>query len=196
MADAIDIVTRDEAKDFLNITGADFDAELPAYITSASSMWVKRGGPGVSTAYTEWYDGGSPMIALRHSPVVSVTSVTEVSGSISTALTEADPGTSSGSYEFSVDTASGILTRRAAGAAVAFVPGLRNVKVVYSAGAASVPADIKHAILLLVLHQWETQRGGTKRSKSNGDDYQPGTTYSWPRRVEEIFAAHVAPGIA
>lgn len=193
---AVDIVTLAEAKAFLNIGDATHDNELPAYITSASEMWVKRGGPGVSTEYTEWHDGGRPMIALNRYPVVSVTSVTEVSGTSSTTLTGADPGTSGGSDDYSIDKATGVMVRRSAGVATPFAGGFRNIKVVYNAGAATVPEDIKHAILLLVLHQWETQRGGTKRSKSNSDDYQPGITYSWPRRVEEILAAHVTPGIA
>lgn len=197
MADPIDIVTLAEAKAFLNISGTTFDTELPDYITAASSMWIKRGGPGASSPeYDEWHDGGGTTIALRHVPVLAISALTEATGSTLDALTEQDPGTSAGNYGYSVDTTTGAVTRRAGGIAVPFAAGKRNVHVVYTAGFVTAPADVKHAILLLILHMWETQRGGTKKSNTNADDYQPGTTYSWPRRVEEIFMAYSIPGIA
>lgn len=194
---ADDIVTLAQAKTFLNIAGSTFDTELADYVTAASQMWLARGGPGASSlAYDEWYDGGGATISLNHTPVLAISALTEASGMSTYTLTAQDAG-GSGAYGYSLDANTGTIIRRASGEATTFAPGFKNVHVQYTAGYATAPKDIDHAILLLVWHLWETQRGGSKRPGSNSDEYAAkGSTYSWPRRVEEIFRAHVIPGIA
>lgn len=198
MADPVDIITLQDAKDFLNITTTDSDVELSTFITAASQMWVSRGLPGnVTATLDEWYDGGSPRISLRHTPVASVASVVETIGTLAYTLTQADPGTSASAWAYSVDLSSGLLVRRAAGVATAFYRGVRNVHVTYTAGMAAIPADISQAIKLLVKHLWTTQRGGAKRPGSGGsDDMANMTSYSWPWRVDEIARSYYVPGIA
>ncbi|MDA8439839.1 MAG: hypothetical protein M0Z51_13400 [Propionibacterium sp.] len=198
MADPVDIITLQDAKTFLNIDTTASDAELAEFITAASQMWSSRGLPGNSVGtLDEWYDGGAPEISLRHAPVVSVTSVVETIGTIAYTLAQADPGASSSAWTYSVDPTTGLLVRRAAGIAVAFYPGVRNVHVTYTAGYATVPADIQHAIKLLVKHLWTTQRGGGRRpGAGGGDDTTNMTAYSWPWRVDEIARAYYVPGIA
>ncbi len=198
MSDPVDLITLQDAKDFLNIVTADSDTELATFITAASQMWVSRGLPGNSVGtLDEWYDGGSTEISLRHSPVVSVTSVVETIGTIGYTLTQAAAGTSSSAWAYSVDLTTGLLVRRAAGVAVCFYQGVRNVHVTYTAGLSTVPADIQQAIKLLVKHLWTTQRGGSRRPGSGGaDDTMNMTSYSWPWRVDEIARAYYVPGIA
>lgn len=200
MASSVDIVTLDEAKTFLNITVATFDAELAGFITAASQMWINRVGPVGSAVFTEWYDGGTSRIALRNTPVLSVTSVVESYGStVHYTLTPQDlaAGPSSDAWGYTIDTTTGLLTRRAAGVAISFAPGQRNVQVVYTAGYAAIPEDIKHAVDLLIMHLWQTQRGGSKRPGQGGtDDWRPDFAFSWPSRVEEIAAGYRIPGIA
>ena len=198
MANAVDLITLQDAKDFLNITDPVSDTELATFITAASQMWVSRGLPGnVTSTIDEWYDGGSPRISLRHTPVASVTAVVETIGTIAYTLTQVDPGTSASAWAYSVDLTTGLLVRRAAGIATAFYRGVHNVHVTYTAGMAVVPADIQQAIKLLVKHLWTTQRGGARRpGTGGGDDTTNMTAYSWPWRVDEIARAYYVPGIA
>lgn len=198
MANPVDIIALQDAKDFLNITTPDTDVELATFVTAASQMWVSRGLPGNTTStLDEWYDGGSPRISLRHVPVVSVSSVVETIGTIAYTLTQVDPGVSSSAWTYSVDLTTGLLVRRSAGIATSFYPGVRNVHVTYVAGMAAIPADIAQAIKLLVKHLWTTQRGGARRpGAGGGDDTTNMTAYSWPWRVDEIARAYYVPGIA
>lgn len=200
MTSTIDVVTIDEAKQFLNITVTTFDTELASFITAASQMWINRVGPVGSAAFDEWYDGGVPQIALRHVPIQSVTSVVESYGStVHYTLTEQvlDGSVSMDAWGYTIDTTTGMLTRRATGVAVPFAPGRRNVHVQYSAGYTAVPEDIKHAVFLLIMHFWQTQRGGSKRPGQGGtDDWRPDFAFTWPSRVEEIAASYRLPGIA
>lgn len=191
------IVTLAQAKDFLNITTTDSDAELPFYTEAATDMWANRGGPVGSQAFDEWYDGGSDRIVLRTTPIISVTSVIESLGSITHELNNVPSGTSGDAWAYTVDLSLGALTRRAAGVAVQFAPGVKNIHVTYTAGYATVPKDVQLAVLLLTKHMWQTQRGiGKRPGMSPADDYQPKEAYSWPNRVEEILAGYKVPGIA
>lgn len=194
------IVTLQQAKDFLNITTTTFDSELGGFIDAASQMITNRIGPvSGSPTYDEWYDGGRPQIVLRHTPVQSVTSITESYGAATSyTLTPVtlDSGSVAGSFAYTVDLSAGIITRRAAGVAMPFAPGVQNIHVVYTAGYATVPADLVQATNLLISHMWTTQRGGSKRPGTGGDDWNPSHLESWPPRVEEILENYFIPGIA
>jgi hypothetical protein len=163
-------------------------------------MWANRGGPTgtPATPVDEWYNGGSPEINLRRSPVASITLVEESLGSIKYTLTEQATGSGSNAYAYTVDLATGTLVRRAAGMAVNFAIGLRNVHVQYTPGIATVPEDIQLAILLLIKHMWQTQRGIGRRPGTGGndDEWQPREAFAWPNRVEQILAGYKIPGIA
>lgn len=198
MADPIDVVSLQEAKDFLNISTSANDAELELFITAASSMWLKRGGPGGSSpAYDEWYSGGNSTIALRHTPVLAITQIVEaLTGSTSYVLTEQNPGSGlTSAFGYSIVKERGLLTRRANGVATNFMVGELNVHVTYTAGFVTAPEDVKLGVKLLVDHMWQTQRGGSKRPNST-DEYVPGIGFMWPHRVEQILAQYVLPGIA
>ena len=192
-----DLVTLAEAKKHLNINDTSSDDELAGFITSASRMWVERGGPGAdSPQYDEWHTGGGMRVALNRGHVLAISEITEASGTAITTLTEQNAG-GSGSDGYSLNKRSGVLKRRSGGMASAFAPGIENVHVVYTAGFVTAPADIKQAANILISHLWETQRGGSKRPGSDDEGYAAkGSTYSWPRRVEEIFQSYVEPGIA
>ena len=198
MAAAIDIVSLDETKAFLNIDDTTYDTELASYITSASSLWIKAGGPGASSpAFDEWYDGGNSTISLRHRPVIEITSIVEaITGTTAYTLTEQNPGGgSSGAWGYSVNKELGLIVRRANGVEVRTTQGKKNIHVTYKAGFATAPEDVKHAVLLLILHQWETQRGGTRR-QSSAEEYDPRAGFTMPRRVLEILDMYRIPGIA
>lgn len=171
---AVDIVELSEAKAFLNIDTATFDAELPYYITSASQMIVNEIGPVNPEPRLQTFPSGQVLtLALRSFPVVAVSSVT-VGGS---ALAPT---------AYTVSETDGLIA-----SPTGFGSG--PVIVTYSAGRATIAADIRHAALLLVRHLWSTQRGGAVRGSS---EPQPGSSYSMPNRVLEILSAYMQPGFA
>jgi hypothetical protein len=170
----VDIVTLAEVKTFLNIDGTTYDAELPDYISSASQMVVNAIGPVNAEPRLQTFPSGQVLaLALRYFPVIAVSSVT-VNGSALAASA------------YTLNEADGLLT-----AASGF--GYGPVIVTYSAGRTPIPADIRHATLVLVKHLWATQRGGAMRGSS---EPQPGSSYSMPNRVLEILNAYMPPGFA
>lgn len=195
---SVDIVTLAQVKTFLNKTQTTDDAELSQFITAASVMWNRKVGPVSGTpSFDERYDGGNPTISLRNIPVLTVTAVVESWGStFSKTLTQNEPDSGSGSaYDYSIDLTSGLLTRRAMGVAVPFVAGIHNIHVTYTAGYSTAPDDVQHAILLLVAHMWETQRGRMVLPNQVQDDWNPAKGFMWPRRVLEIAQSYYVPGI-
>lgn len=193
------VVTLDQTKEFLNITNTASDTELPFYMSAATSMWALRGGPVGETAapLDEWYDGGRPSIVTRTYPISSVTLVEESWGSTKYTLTEVATGSGGTAFAYTVDKATGTFVRRAAGIAVPFAVGERNVHIQYTPGYATVPEDVQLAVLLLIGHMWTTQRGIGKRPGLGGDDTSmTGGSFAWPNRCEEILAGYVVPGIA
>jgi uncharacterized phiE125 gp8 family phage protein len=198
---ATDIVGLADTKTFLNIAGYTNDAALQSLITAASDMIALRIGPVAgSPAYDEWYDGGSTQIVLRHTPVQSITSVTEsYGGTVTYTLTQVvlDAGSPMGSYGYTFDSSNGLLTRRASGGTIPFPAGTMNIHVKYTAGFATVPSELQTACLLLVKHLWEPRRGGAKRPGLGGNDEASlRDEGDFPARVEEILANFYIPGIA
>lgn len=191
------VVTLQQAKDFLNITSTDADSELTFVVSAAESMWARRGGPVGSTARDEWLDGGEKFVVVRNVPIISVTSITVSLGAITYTLTEYPTGTSGYAWAYTVDKTTGTFVRRAAGVAIPFESGTRNVHVQYTSGYASVPEDVQLAVLLLVKHMWTTQRGvGLRPAMGGMEDAAPSATYMWPHKAEEILAGYKVPGIA
>lgn len=193
------VVTLQQAKDFLNITTTDSDAELPFYTSAATAMWANRGGPvgQPGAPLDEWYDGGRPTIVTRTRPIGSVTLVEESWGSSKYTLSEVATGSGGTAFAYTVDLVTGTFVRRASGVAVPFAVGERNVHIQYTPGYATVPEDIQLAVLLLLKHMWSTQRGiGKRPGLGGGDDAAMKESFAWPNRVEEILAGYVVPGVA
>lgn len=191
------VVTLTQVKTFLNISGTTDDDQLEFFIQAATDMWARRGGPvGEQADIDEWYDGGSAQITVRTTPVISVSYVRETYGSIYYTLLDQAAGSSGYAWQYTVDKATGTFVRRAAGIAVNFMNGVRNINIKYTAGYTTVPDDVQLAVLLLVKHLWTTQRGIGRRPGMGGDDDNRGEAYTWPNRVEEILANYKIPGIA
>lgn len=189
-----DVISLNEAKDYLNISSSTSDAELGPFITAASQAWVNKVGPVAgSPTYSEWYDGGGYFISLRHTPVQSITSITEALTATSVYTLNAlvlDGTGSSDAYGYTFDQETGLLTRRASGAPSLFAAGIRNIHVTYVAGYATVPEDIKLAIKDLVHDMWQSQRATLRGGEV------PTPPSLWPRRAAEIASAYYVPGIA
>jgi uncharacterized phiE125 gp8 family phage protein len=190
------IITLAQAKTFLNITGTQSDAELTDFIAAASQVIVNKIGPvSGSPTVSEWHDGGSSRIVLRHQgPLQSVTSVTETYGTVTYALTgiTLDGAPVATAYGYTVDLDRGLIVRRASGVAIPFAAGTQNIHVTYVAGYSTIPADLIQATQLLLKHMWDTQRA----AKGPGSGPGAGDSFTLPRRVEEILAYYTVPGIA
>lgn len=185
------IVTLAEVKTFLNIEDADSDTELLAFIDAATRKITDITGPVLPTTVTEYRSGGAERIILRQRPVVSITSVTEVWGTTSTALTAITFGQGATNYGYSFDAATGSIVRRVNNEAGTFADGEDNIRIVYVAGYATIPAEIALAAKALITHWWQaTQQnrmGG--RPGFSGDEYVQamGGGYAVPNFVRQML---------
>lgn len=188
-----DLATLADVRLVLNMAPGDtsHDAELTEYLDGITAVIEYYTGPILSAAFDEYHDGGSTQIVLRRSPVLTVTSVTQMfHGNILQTLTEQEQdgtGLDDG-FGYSIDLEQAILTRRQMGIAAPFAAGLRSVHVVYTAGYAVVPPNVKRAALDLVKFNYDPQRGPRRnlgRPMAGSEDAQPLLGFWIPNRVVE-----------
>lgn len=101
-----------------------------------------------STAYTESLDGDgiSDTMILKHTPVISVTSVS-IDG---VALQSSDYKVYESGYIRLVSTTGSALDKATGSVGSVFPEGQQNVVIVYNAGVTSVPAYVKLAAILCI----------------------------------------------
>lgn len=194
------LISLDEAKAQINLTVTTSDEEITDFLEAITSDIEQYVGAVVSRACDEWHDGGSWLLIVDQAPIIAVTAVTEVYGSYSRTLTAQPLGAGAlDAFGYTVDLASGELTRRSVGQASNFAPGRRNIHVTYTAGRAVIPAAITFAARLIFQHQWMTQRGASMRAGQGGTDtvQLPGWSYAIPTRAAEKLESFAKPpGIA
>ncbi|WP_030764747.1 hypothetical protein [Streptomyces sp. NRRL F-2664] len=131
---------------------------------------------------------GSATLALRRTPVLSVTSISAV-------LTG---GQSYLPADLDVDGPTGIISR---------LDGARlygPLRVTYVAGRAVIPANLSSAARIILQHLWRTQYGASRGLSSigGGDDYSvtepmPGFGYAIPNRAMQLLEPdRLPPGVA
>lgn len=131
---------------------------------------------------------GSGVLALRRTPVLSLTSLSAV-------LTG---GTSYLAADFAVDRATGVISR---------LDGARiygPLLVTYVAGRTVIPANLSSAARIILQHLWRTQYGASRGLSSigGGDDYSvtepmPGFGYAIPNRAMQLLEPdRLPPGVA
>lgn len=189
-------VTAAEAKTQLSKTDTVDDTELQGFVEAITAVVESITGPIAATSYTESIDGGESTIALRHLPVVSVTSITEYQGNNAVTLTEATtPAGATSGLNYSLDKATGVITRLSGpGWAYPFFVGTRNIVVTYTAGYATAPANVRLAALELIRENWTQSKNGGRRPQTD-DGY---TINGWfvPNRVHELLRPNAQiPGI-
>lgn len=173
MADTLDILTLVEGKSALNIPSTDnqYDTELAQVITAASRIVDDVAGPVVQRTITnEPHNGGAVFVALDNAPVVSVTSVTEYTGSSSSVLTaETTPGLAGAGYLLADD----VLWRRSSGYDRWWATGRANVLVTYVAGryanTAAVDSLFKEATAVALVHLWQHRGAGSGAAVAGGE---------------------------
>lgn len=203
------LVSLGDVKSYLNystptVAGAD-DAEL-SNLLAAASDWIEREvGPITPTGYTELYDGwsGSSDLMLRHSPVISITSVTEqwsTGGAHVLPASVFGPGVDG----YQLDAEIGLLVRVFQGNwPRTWFPGSMNVQVVYTAGYQVTPPLLQLACLELVGHWWTQGHQAAARGwgPAGMDPYDapstmPGSTAGIPYRVADKVRQFRRPVLA
>jgi hypothetical protein len=196
------IVDAASVRAHLNLTNTTQDDELQGFILAAGELARDVVGPLLPEQHTEWHNGGTATLSLDWQPVASVLSVTEYVSASTWALTEQPLGTSKGAYEYTVDLDRGQIVRRATGGAVPFPRGVKNVKVVYTAGTSgAIPWTVRLGALELIRHLWQlSQQGGRPwfgGAVMDGESPPVPTGFALPQRVLELWhPAKRPPGIA
>lgn len=183
-----------DAKEHLNIPAdrTTDDQELRRFI-EATTETIERGpdwgvGPVVVCTYVDRiHPYCVRALALRHRPVLDVTSVVAVLNG----GTDYDPA------ELVVDGESG-LVQRSDVFGLWFTGGPWDVT--YTAGRRQVPSNISHAARIILQHLWSTQRSrDVRRPPSNlgGETVETraaGMTFSVPRRAIELLGGDAQAG--
>lgn len=188
------LVTLNETKLHLNIPESEtqYDTELATFIAAATPIIEHLVGPvDIRTITSETYDvRGRKSIILRTVPVVTITSVKEYIGIQEYVLTDQPPGASSVSlYGYTLKNASsGLITRRANGFDMRFLGA--EIVVSYTAGRASVPADVKLAALDDIRALW-SQTQVASRPQFGG-----GGVVMGPDRWGSMQELHMFPRLA
>lgn len=174
-------VSLTRVKEHLNITVTDHDGELQRVLDRAEKRLARKVGPLAATSTTSRVSGGDCELVLPVTPVISLTSVTPVGG---TALTVGDLYCSP----------AGVVSYSTGG-----YFGDRAYVVVYSAGRTELPEHLEGAVVELVRHLWDTQRGSSRRPGSNPSDSTsntlPGAGHALPFRVSEMIADDLQVGL-
>ena len=131
--------------------------------------------------FTDVFDGGGTKLRLRHTPVQSVTSITEFSSPVTL---------------FVLDQVAGLVSRGTKYGGYYWLPGVQNITIVYVAGTPVVPQRVQMAVLELARHLYEPQRGGVNLPRQQGGDVVPGPGpgFSIPNRVRELLDLDRAAG--
>lgn len=192
------LITLAEAKAFLRLKTATDDDKLMDFIDAASSVAQFYCGDLLPQTYTETHDGGDQAIYVRHTPIVSVSSLTEYVGSITYTLTNQPLGQSVNAWGYTIDdpAAGRIVRRTASGLVWRFVPGVGNVTVTYTTGVASIPVQVRLGVEFIVRHLWQTQRGAMPSPQDADTTSQvPGVNYAIPDRAIEMFESVPRPPV-
>jgi hypothetical protein len=185
-----------EVKDHLRIPSTDrsHDARLMRMIDGITPVVENITGPIVQKTYTETYDGGRQFISLRHRPVISVTSVVEYRGGIAYTLTQVATPDLGTIYSYAFQTPGRIVRRTVGGGVTTFPAGPDAVAVVYVAGFATVPHNVREGALELIRVNYQyTQQGGRPAWGSaggDGDNFSQQQTLGFfvPNRVRELLS--------
>lgn len=160
---------------------ADFteDSELRLYLEAATNQVEWLVGPLTTTTITE-RQTAPDRIALRKSPLVSVTSVKRVVAGV--------PGDALPTTDYTVDP--DVNELRLARWSV----GRSEYEVVYIIGRTSIPADIKLAGLIIAQHLWSVQNARFTLNAPGEDELAvvPGSGFMVPYRALELLRPYLS----
>ena len=159
----------------LNITGTQDDTELSRYLTVVEAAAAEYlGGPVTTGSVVEVHHGGWESLVLRSTPVISVSTVSVTAVVVDTS-------------SYFADTGSGVIYSRVG--VIGSLPA--DTTVTYTAGQATIPADVLQGCYVLLRHLWETQRGSMSgRDPFNDSGAPTGMGWSLPNRVKQLWDPH------
>lgn len=184
------LISVDDAKRFLRIRGDADDDKLREFVAAASAVATYYCGDLLPQTYTEAHDGGDEAIWLRHTPVQSISSLSEYLGNITYTLTNQPLGQSVDSWGYTLDdpAAGRVVRRSASGLVWRFAPGVQNVRVTYKTGTGMVPPQVRKGVEFVIRHLWATQRGPMPPAADpDSEQTVPGIGYAIPNRAIELF---------
>lgn len=155
------IVSLDEVKEHLRLTGVANDDRLIRALDAVTTMLARKGYAVTASATEDYPAPSGGVLVLRRHPVTAVTSVTVYASGTATAYTLFDPAIAPVLDAYTVSTAG--LIELSAGARW---PSGTTVRVVYTAGY-SDDADVKWAALEQIRLWWEPT---TARHPDLGDE--------------------------
>lgn len=190
----------------LNMTSVPTDGglELQGFIAAATTVIEDIVGHVVSVTFDEFYDGGNTSINLRALPVLSIASITEIIGITGYTITPQPVGFAVDNYGYTLDVPrTGRVTRRSAGSVpYPWYQNVGNIEVVYTAGRASVPANIRLATLELIRDWFQYGQQGYGKassyapadSSSSDDEYTTTPSgYIVSNRIKQMCGAAERP---
>lgn len=204
-ADLLDVITLAAAKVAINqpAATASHDGQLERFITAISRRMDEVIGPVVNRAVTEYHDGGGCALWPRQTPVSSITTLTEASGTTTTELTAQTFGTEadyileqSGSYAHD---------HRIVKVSGTFPTGHQNVQLVYVAGraanTAAVNARIVSAAGMIMRRLWRRESSSWAQTNVWDEATEPTLGVGFFKVVDPMIAEFLAdemkpPGIA
>lgn len=182
------ILSLADAKAQLNITSSRDDDEIRGWLEAVTSLVEQYTGITVRQTFTETHALsrlGARSLVLRHTPVVELTALEELSG--------APIGVAS----LDVDLVTGVV-RPVDGSCLA-----GTLKATYTAGRAVIPAAVAKAASIILQHLWRAQRHAARGAlPGGGDDYSvsepiPGLGYAVPNRALQLMEPfRLPPGVA
>lgn len=183
---ATELLSIEDARQHLNLTSDDQDAELEVYLAAVTEAIEAYIGPVGRRTVTETVYPSSGVLLLRTTPVLSLTSVTPY---LSAALTVGS---------LTVDTSAGIVYPGSYGGFYA-----SRYDVVYVAGRAAVPAAVNLAARLVLQRLWDTQQGQSVSPRAGfgaedlGDTGTAAFAYVKSYGVRELLDPYrLAPAVA
>nr|WP_062336187.1 hypothetical protein [Herbidospora sakaeratensis] len=176
------IISLTQAKSTLNIDLDDHqdDDEITGFIQAMTGPIERIVGATVRHTHREKVDGGHA-IALNHTPVMSIVSITAIRTGVTAPALDA----------LDVDGPTGIIERLDGGRIYG------PLRIEYVAGRSVIEAYITLAANLILQHMWETQRGSQGVVRRGGQDeiWDPRFGFSIPRRAHELLGDQ-PPGVA
>ena len=183
-----DLVTLEDYRRIEGITNTDPDDKLDFIIDSVSQFVRNYCGTEfdayvASPGFTEEFDiqWDTHIVQLTQSPVIAVDAVYERLGQ-SNAYTELFSGGTNGKYEWYYESSTDSIIRTStAGTYKNWAKGVGSVKIQYRAGYATIPFDLKMAVIDLITYYHKdehksTQTIGSTTSRGHRISAVPGVT--------------------
>jgi uncharacterized phiE125 gp8 family phage protein len=159
-----------------------YDAEIEDLINACYKMleaYIHH--PLKAADYTEYYDGdGTNTLVLRKYPINTVASIYD------DVAREFGADSLIDSTDYLIDNDEEMGTVRLFQNTTIFARGIKNVKITYNAGYATIPKDAERACILLVIYYFNRQDAAGLNSQSMGGKSESYTDDALPMFIRQM----------